>query len=349
MKTIKRCPSRKGVRVKHEVLLGFVPIPQGPHPLAELPHEKTPTLPVAVEAFLTPGHEKTALPSAVEAFLAPGQPAARKMAMPAPAFGTDAEMASNFFKAPGVDRRPEMVSRGISLDPELHSPVPELPLWRPNRDSPPEVPSPPTLLSPASPGPFGAANPPLPIGRMPNGQRAVYDPPEERRAQGKGGKKGGAPQVAPRAAGRMEAPAEARMPAVPTGAQMAAELVNVLRQTSAAPEQDQLADMFIQDLEKMVQQYRGNQAKATQQVPPTAASTVPMPPHLGAPASATSFFKPTRTENLLSAVPMPPHMGPMVPERSTAGQVPTAEDWWQAAAAQGRWPDSFQPSHRTFK
>jgi hypothetical protein len=158
----------------------------------------------------------------------------------------------------------------------------------------------------------------------------------------------------------MEAPAEARMPAAPTGAQMAAELVNVLRQTSAAPEQDQLADMFIQDLEKMVQQYRGNQAKATQrweaetllhepQVPPTAAGTIPMPPHLGAPSSATSFFKPTRTENLLSAAPMPPHMGPMVPERSTAGKVPSAEDWWQAAAAQGRWPDSFQPSHRTFK
>jgi len=30
MKTIKRCPSRKGVRVKQEVLLGFVPVPSRP-------------------------------------------------------------------------------------------------------------------------------------------------------------------------------------------------------------------------------------------------------------------------------------------------------------------------------
>ena len=37
------------------------------------------------------------------------------------------------------------------------------------------------------------------------------------------------------------------MPPAPTGAQMAAELVNVLRQTSAAPEQDQLADMSRRD------------------------------------------------------------------------------------------------------
>jgi len=343
MKTIKRCPSRKGVRVKHEVLLGFVPIPQGPLAIAEPPLEKSPGMmlensagmllekspaammleksPAAIMLEKTPG-----MTAAVEAFLTPGgdrgATGGRKKAVQEDVRPD----ASSYWKAPGSDRRPEM--------------VPELPLWRPQRGehTPPTLT--PTLLSPH--GGFGTPNPPLPIGRMPSNQRPVYDAPEERPARSaKGGKKGsqsGAPGE-PRGKGnnpfKEVQPPEARLPGVPTGAQMAAELVNVLRQTSAAPEQDQLADMFIQDLEKMVQQYRGNQAKATQsQVPPTPASTVPSVV-AGVPASAPgSFFKPTRTENLLAQVPMPPHMGPMVPERLTQGGT-TSTPWG--------WPDTFQP------
>merc|ERR1719181_2270113 len=100
----------------------------------------------------------------------------------------------------------------------------------------------------------------------------------------------------------------------------------------------------------MVQQYRGNQAKATASaVPPT--PTVPtVVAGAPVPSAVMDFFKPTNTENLLSAVPMPPHMGPMVPESRSAGQhvaggpalppgaAMSPEAWWQAAAQAG-----FQP------
>jgi hypothetical protein len=41
MKTIKRCPSRIGVRVKQDIFLGYVPKPKGVVPLAESPEEST--------------------------------------------------------------------------------------------------------------------------------------------------------------------------------------------------------------------------------------------------------------------------------------------------------------------